>query len=243
MAMTLCVTLCAGCTALPATEPMTIQPVLRISHSAQQTAATWYQLGKYHQQRGQFDLARAAYAESMAQDPARRNQPAPEPAMKQETTPAAVPDTAPAPRMELVQLAPHVYRLKLMDAPAKPPPAPTAMLVSTVKSPSGPLRVAIANGSGMPGMTQRIAHLLAQRGIKVSQFRSERSYRQQRTEIQYPRGHEKEALALNHALKGLAVLVRRPSTPAHPNLRLVLGQNAALASALRIEFRHALAAN
>lgn len=235
MAMTLCVTLCAGCTALPATEPMAIQPVLRISHSAQQTAATWYQLGQYHQQRGQFDLARAAYAESMAQDPARRNQPATEPAMKLAP--------APAPRMELVQLAPHVYRLQLTDDPAKQPPAPTALLASKVKSPARLLRVAISNGNGMPGMAQRIAQLLAQRGIQVSQFSNERPYRQQRTEIQYRHGHEKEALALNHALKGLAVLVRQSPASTHPNLRLVLGKNATLAIAPRAEFRHALAAN
>jgi hypothetical protein len=85
--------------------------------------------------------------------------------------------------------------------------------------------------------------LLAQRGVKVSQFRSERSYRQQRTEIQYRRGYEKEALALNHVLKGLAVLVRQSPASAPPDLRLVLGKNATLAIAPRAEFRHALAAN
>ena len=45
---------------------MEIQPVLRINHSSDQTAATYYQLGKYHQERGNLELARAAYTQSVA---------------------------------------------------------------------------------------------------------------------------------------------------------------------------------
>ncbi|UUZ70759.1 LytR C-terminal domain-containing protein [Polaromonas sp. P1(28)-8] len=42
--------------------------MLRVRHSADQTAATYYQLGKYHQERGNVDLARAAYAYSVDLD-------------------------------------------------------------------------------------------------------------------------------------------------------------------------------
>ncbi|MDO8458925.1 MAG: tetratricopeptide repeat protein [Burkholderiaceae bacterium] len=50
-----------------ATE-LAIQPVLRVRHSSDQSAATYYQLGKYHQERGNFDLARTAYEYAITLD-------------------------------------------------------------------------------------------------------------------------------------------------------------------------------
>ena len=57
-----------ACATPPAPQAITMQPVLQVRNSADQTAATYYQLGKYHQARGNLDLARAAYAESIALD-------------------------------------------------------------------------------------------------------------------------------------------------------------------------------
>lgn len=57
-----------ACVAPPTQKELTMQPVLRVRHSADQTAATYYQLGKYHQERGNVDLARAAYAYSVELD-------------------------------------------------------------------------------------------------------------------------------------------------------------------------------
>lgn len=129
MGLGLSLSLLAGCTALPVTDSLTLQPVLRINHSAEQTAASWYQLGQYHQQRGQFDLARAAYAESAALNPAPHKKPNPVSAIKPVTTAAkktvkaarAKPETesGPAqPYMELVQIGPHEYRLRYQQQPA-----------------------------------------------------------------------------------------------------------------------------
>lgn len=240
-----------GC-ASPPDQALAMQPLLRISHSAEQTATSWHQLARYHRQRGEFDLARAADAASVAQGTAARKdaiaRPIPAPAI----TPAPPGATVAVARMELVQLAPHVYQLKpilaaargattLAAASAKQPPAPTA--VSAVKPRSRLLRVAIANGNGVPGMALQVRRLLARRGVVVDSLSNERPYRQQRTEIQYPSGREKEARALNQALKGCAVLVSLPQALTRPNLRLVLGKDAALAIVLRAEFGHALAAN
>jgi Flp pilus assembly protein TadD len=320
MALTVAGTLLTGCAAFPARQSLAIQPVLRISHSPEQTAESWYQLGKYHQQRGELDLAIKAYGAAIALDGRQlaphnaqatvfalqgrlakaqqtllrlmddfpeaahlhnnlgyvyllqRDYAAARNALKRalalnagderarnnlaavETSAglsagaalasASVPTTAtisampavlpaqPEPRMELVLIEPHVYQLKLIAAPA-----------SGVKTPSEPPRVAIVNGNGVTGMALQVKQLLVRRGIAVSRLGNARPYRQQQTEIQYTRGLEKEALALNHALKGVAVLVRRPYAPARPNLQLVLGKDAALALALRTEFAHALAAN
>lgn len=57
-----------ACVAPPTQKELAMQPVLRVRHSADQTAATYYQLGKYHQERGNVDLARAAYAYSVDLD-------------------------------------------------------------------------------------------------------------------------------------------------------------------------------
>jgi hypothetical protein len=59
-------------TAAPATvaeiPQLAIQPVMRVSHSANQSAATFYQLGKYHLERGNLDFARSAYEASITLD-------------------------------------------------------------------------------------------------------------------------------------------------------------------------------
>jgi tetratricopeptide (TPR) repeat protein len=48
--------------------PMAVQPLLRMQQSSDQSAAAWYRLGKYHQERGQIGLAMGAYAQSLALD-------------------------------------------------------------------------------------------------------------------------------------------------------------------------------
>lgn len=45
-----------------------IQPVLRVRHSSNQNAATYYQLGKYHIGHGNLDFARSAYEASIMLD-------------------------------------------------------------------------------------------------------------------------------------------------------------------------------
>ena len=49
-------------------KEMAIEPLLRVRHSSEQTAATYYQLGKYHQERGNIDLARDSYKHSLSLD-------------------------------------------------------------------------------------------------------------------------------------------------------------------------------
>jgi tetratricopeptide (TPR) repeat protein len=324
--------LLAGCAAPPARQPLALQPLLRISHSPEQTAASWYQLGKYHQQRGAFDLALQAYDAAIAQDGrqleprnaratvlalqgrlaeaqqilqrlvadysgaahphnnlgyvylmqrdypaaaiafqralaldpgaqrARNNLAVVQAATGHAAATAAAPMTAPAtttmaalpaaqaakpaPRMELVLIEPHVYQLKLTapaalrPVPAPQPSGPATALANAVKSRSGP-GLAIVNGNGQAGMALQMKQLLARRGIAVSRLGNERPYRQRQTEIQYPSGREKEARALNHALKGIAVMLRLPHTAPRPDLRLVLGKDVAL----RAEAGHMLAAN
>jgi tetratricopeptide (TPR) repeat protein len=69
-AATLC--LLQGCATPPsqtaASKAMQIEPVLRVEHSGKKTALTYYQLGKFHQEHGNLDAARASYLQSIALD-------------------------------------------------------------------------------------------------------------------------------------------------------------------------------
>lgn len=58
-----------GCASAPAVPKWNMQAVQRISHSAGQNAATYFELGKFYQARGQLALAAEAYAASIALDP------------------------------------------------------------------------------------------------------------------------------------------------------------------------------
>ena len=58
-----------GCASAPTVPKWNMQAVQRISHSAGQNAATYFELGKFYQIRGQLALAAEAYAASIALDP------------------------------------------------------------------------------------------------------------------------------------------------------------------------------
>jgi hypothetical protein len=60
--------LLAACVAPPTQQEIAMQPVLQVRHSSDKVAATYYQLGKYHHERGNLDLALAAYIRSIELD-------------------------------------------------------------------------------------------------------------------------------------------------------------------------------
>lgn len=59
-----------GCMTPPSAAPsaMKVEPLLQVRNSGSQTAATYYQLGKFHQERGNKEAARAAYVQSIGLD-------------------------------------------------------------------------------------------------------------------------------------------------------------------------------
>ena len=66
---TLC--LLQGCVTTPPAEApraMTMASLLQVRNSTEQNAATYYQLGKFHQKRGNTEAARNAYAQSIGLD-------------------------------------------------------------------------------------------------------------------------------------------------------------------------------
>jgi Flp pilus assembly protein TadD len=66
VALILGISLVQGCAAPTTRTPMAIEPVMKVSHSMEQSAATYYSLGKYYQERGDLDLAAAAYMQALA---------------------------------------------------------------------------------------------------------------------------------------------------------------------------------
>jgi Tfp pilus assembly protein PilF len=141
---------------------------------------------------------------------------------------------APQTRMELVQIVPNVFELKLKAAIA--PAVAERQGTKTVAAAAAPIpalapatrisRVEVANGNGVSGMAQRIRGVLGQHGIAVSRLTNELPYKQQNTKIQYRVGYEQEAAALKGALGGFAVMVPINVLSGNADVRLVLGKDA-----------------
>lgn len=148
------------------------------------------------------------------------------------------PPLEPQARMEVVQVVPNVYELRLKSAiktvladlqlektvATAAPPLPLPALARTSAAPLS--RIEVANGNGINGMARRISHVLGQHGIAVSRLTNERPYKQQDTKIQYRPGYEQTAQGMRHALGGYAVVVPSPYLSGNSDVRLVLGKDA-----------------
>lgn len=64
----LTVCLLQACGAPPPRQEMLVQPATQVRHSANQTATSYYRVGRYHQERGDMELALMAYTYSIARD-------------------------------------------------------------------------------------------------------------------------------------------------------------------------------
>jgi hypothetical protein len=64
----LCTTLLQACMSPPKVVEKPMEPVFRVNHSSHAAASTYYQLGKFHQERGRLDLAAEAYRHSLTLD-------------------------------------------------------------------------------------------------------------------------------------------------------------------------------
>ncbi len=57
-----------ACGTPPLRQEMLVQPASQVRHSANQSAISYYQVGRYHQERGDLELALMAYTYSIARD-------------------------------------------------------------------------------------------------------------------------------------------------------------------------------
>ena len=155
----------------------------------------------------------------------------------------------PQARMEMVQIVPNVFELRLKPITASnntvlaglkdttPEPLsavaevlatllPSVSSVPTSAAAAKTSQIEVANGNGVTGMAKRISSVLSRQGISVSRLSNDLPYKQLETKIQYRAGFEKTAANLKNALKGHAVTVFTPTLSANSDVRLVLGKDA-----------------
>lgn len=111
--------------------------------------------------------------------------------------------------LDLVQLAPHEFRLQ---PHASVPAAAGAALQ-------------IINGYGVRDAGLRVQRVLGSYGIASGRVLEQRRHYQRRTIIEYLPGQHSQALALQAALRGHATLILRASLPNGSAMRLVLGHD------------------
>lgn len=240
---------CAGAPPAPA---WSVQPLMRGSDSAGQSAASYYALGRYHQQRGEFDQAGAAFDASLALEPGQldaRNAQAALLTTRGHLAPAAAllrqlaaefPASAQA-RGNLgyvyyLQGEPRAARTELEAALALDPQyerarANLALLADSAQE-SGPVPLAaagatdnvqIVNGNGAAGLGERIKRMLEGYGIEAGDVVNQRRHYQRRTIIEYLPGREAAARAIHGALRGHALLLPARALPGRIGIRVVLG--------------------
>lgn len=130
-------------------------------------------------------------------------------------------------RMELVELRPNVFELKLRPAVTALPAVLAAVVPAAAPASAAArrARIEVANGNGATGMARRVRELLVLSGIPVDRLSNDKPYRQQLTTIQYGPGYASQAAELQSALQGKAALEASDKLQA-VDLRLVLGKDA-----------------
>lgn len=157
-------------------------------------------------------------------------------------------------QLELVQVVPNVYELKMAKAAvpaphmaAQPLPLPvpvpvygkvlstpaSAQLFGAVLAAAPKARVDVANADGTPGLARRVGALLGQRGFPVARLSNERPFGQHITRIQYRSGYAQQAEALAKAIEGPVLLAQVQTLAARADVRVVLGRDTQRAMALR----------
>ncbi len=158
-----------------------------------------------------------------------------------------------APRLYLVEIAPHVYELRDRTAPPKnqvaeavPVHADKPMVAEAVKaleagtsaganananananacSSLQVVRVEISNGVGINLLARRTAMRLASSGVVTARLTNQPRFDQARTEIQFAAGQEGAASALSALLPATVKWVASGNLARNIQIRLVLGRD------------------
>lgn len=87
------------------------------------------------------------------------------------------------------------------------------------------VRLEIANGNGVTGLARQISAQLREAGYGAVRFTNQKPFDQERTEIQFRPGFQRQAQGLQAALAGRGVLARSDSLAQDIHLRVVLGRD------------------
>lgn len=124
------------------------------------------------------------------------------------------------PRTGLVEVAPHVFELRLENRTA------TTEVAAAPETPAL-VRLEVANGNGVRGIARLAAQRLRAEGFPQARLTNARPYRQATTEIHYVAGYEKEAARLGAVMPQQGTLVAVEKLPRGTQIRVVLGKDVA----------------
>ena len=92
-------------------------------------------------------------------------------------------------------------------------------------APQSAVRLEIANGNGVTGLARQLSAQLREVGYEAVRFTNQKPFDQERTEIQFRPGFQRQAQGLQAALAGKGVLARSDSLAQDIPLRVVLGRD------------------
>lgn len=155
-------------------------------------------------------------------------------------------------QVELRQVAPHMYELR---AQPEGPSEPNASQAGALRNDTSPIaaraktpenassarslapapaaaRLEVSNGNGITGFAKLTSARLQRAGYVITHITNHRAFDQQRTEVQYKPGYERNALQLQALLRRTGLMVE--STELRPGIqvRILLGKDASPATIL-----------
>jgi hypothetical protein len=134
--------------------------------------------------------------------------------------------------MELVQLIPNVYELK-MPAPQAAPAAQRSIGAAAPAPVAAGSRVEVSNGAGTPGLARRVGAMLGKQGVAVARLTNQRPFGQQTTQILFRPQFAVQAETLRKLIDGPVRMTASAQLPGSTDVRVVLGRDTQQALALR----------
>lgn len=129
-------------------------------------------------------------------------------------------------RMEIVQLAPNVFEVRMPAEKASAlPRAGEAREDHSGQLAVKTFRLEVSNGNGTSRLARRVSRLLLSKGMPAARLTNQKPFRQAYTEIQYRPGFLSYATGLRTNIKDMASVVEQRGLKPGTDVRLVLGKD------------------
>lgn len=128
-------------------------------------------------------------------------------------------------RMEMVQLAPNVFEVRMPVEKAS-----AVLRAGEAREDNGgqlavkTFRLEVSNGNGASRLARRVSQLLLGKGMPAARLTNQKPFRQAFTEIQYRPGFLSYATGLRSNIKDMAAMVEDKGLKPGTDVRLVLGK-------------------
>jgi Flp pilus assembly protein TadD len=128
-------------------------------------------------------------------------------------------------RMELVQLAPNIFEVRMPVEKAALAMRREVRTDDSVPPAARKFRLEVANGNGTAGLARRVGHLLLGKGMPPARLTNQKPFRQATTEIQYRPGFLPDATGLSKNIHDSVSVVEYGGLKPGTDVRLVLGKD------------------